>query len=350
MAALVVAGTMSCTAHDDPAPDAAERVPVESRRTPSEPETDAGVIASDERRRAPLQHVMAISVDGLSVAAIDALGPTGAPTLHQLLDEGVGTLNARTAYEANITLPNHVGMVTGRRISAARGGHGVTWNTDLPDDTVQGAAGGDIASIFTLTHDAGMTTALFAGKSKFDIMSASWPDAIDHVEIRDHESDPSGLGAAVASHLSSERPALVFWHIAAPDDAGHRSGGMSTPYLDAIRAVDTAIGKLVAQVETVRGLRKHTLVVLTADHGFSPGERDHGARVPANYTIPFVVWGAGVRPGDLYDLNPELSDPGTGRPSYAGPQPVRNLDLALVVTDALGVADPDIPARPLRIR
>jgi hypothetical protein len=57
-----------------------------------------------------------------------------------------------------------------------------------------------------------------------------------------------------------------------------------------------------------------------------------------------------VRPGDLYDLNPELSDPGTGRPSYAGAQPVRNLDLALVVTDALGVADPDISARPLRIR
>ena len=44
------------------------------------------------------------------------LGAAGAPTFHRLLDEGAGTLNARTEYEQTVTLPNHTGMMTGRRI------------------------------------------------------------------------------------------------------------------------------------------------------------------------------------------------------------------------------------------
>ena len=78
--------------------------------------------------------------------------------------------------------------------------------------------------------------------------------------------------------------------------------------------------------------------MLTADHGGPPGEKGHDdASDVENYRIPFVVWGRGIRPADLYELNPDYADPGTGRPAYGGPQPVRNGDLANLVTELLGL-------------
>jgi len=70
--------------------------------------------------------VVVVSIDGLMPRAIRELGREGTPNLHRLIAEGASTLNARTERELTITLPNHTGMVTGRRISAAHGGHGVT--------------------------------------------------------------------------------------------------------------------------------------------------------------------------------------------------------------------------------
>src|SRR4051794_24570135 len=74
--------------------------------------------------------VLAISVDGLNTEAIRRLGATGAPTFHRLLTEGAATLNARTELEQNVTLPNHTGMMTSRRVDRRHGGHGVTWDDD----------------------------------------------------------------------------------------------------------------------------------------------------------------------------------------------------------------------------
>jgi hypothetical protein len=81
---------------------------------------------------------------------------------------------------------------------------------------------------------------------------------------------------------------------------------------------------------------------VTADHG-GVGESHADVTRPENYRIPFFAWGAGVPAGkDLYAINQETyQDPGTQRPTYEGPQPIRNGDLANLVTDAL-----DLPAMP----
>ena len=79
-------------------------------------------------------------------------------------------------------------------------------------------------------------------------------------------------------------------------------------------------------------------MVLTADHGGAAGEDRHDeADEVETYRIPFVVWGRGIRPADLYDLNPDYADPGADQPAYDGPQPVRNGDLANLATDLLGL-------------
>src|SRR5918998_4993950 len=62
--------------------------------------------------------VLAISIDGLNPAALRRLGRTGTPHIHELMRTGASTLNARTEHELTLTLPNHTGMVTGRRVAA----------------------------------------------------------------------------------------------------------------------------------------------------------------------------------------------------------------------------------------
>ncbi len=96
--------------------------------------------------------VVAISLDGLNPRAIVRLGRARLPNLYRLFDEGAGTLNARTQVEQTVTLPNHTSMVTGRRIDAGRGGHGVTWNWHRAGTTVHRAAGHDVSSVFRVVR------------------------------------------------------------------------------------------------------------------------------------------------------------------------------------------------------
>lgn len=277
--------------------------------------------------------VLAISVDGLNVAALERLGRADAPHFHRLIAEGASTLNARTERELTLTLPNHTGMLTGRRVAKERGGHGVTWNVDRPTMTVQKAAGHRVSSVFTVVHAAGGSTALFSTKTKFSLFDRSWDRGIDRFRVDEHQN---ALVRSARRDLVARDREFTFLHLSLPDRAGHEYGFMSPQYVDAVRTTDVLIGKVLATIENDPTLARNLTVVLTADHGGDG--RDHSdPRDFANYRVPFVVWGAGVPAGNLYDLNPDYVDPGTGRPTYAGAQPVRNGDVANLATDLLGL-------------
>lgn len=272
--------------------------------------------------------VVVISIDGLHSAAIDA---AATPAIYRLFVRGAGTLNARTAYERTETLPNHVCMVTGRRIDPRKGGHGVTWNTDTMHTVRPG-----VSSVFAVIDESGGSSAVIAGKPKLDIFRDSWPGAVDRFEV---EPDMDRGADLVVDDLRTSDRDLIFWHLAGPDQAGHRTGWGSPGYDREVRRADAAVGAVIDAILTTPRLGAGVVVVLTSDHGGVVGTRNHiRQRHPANYTVPFVAWGPGVQAGDLYELNPGYADPGTGRPSYAGAQPVRNCDIANLVTDLLGVA------------
>lgn len=161
----------------------------------------------------------------------------------------------------------------------------------------------------------------------------SWPGTIDDLVI---ETDQDTLVQQAVGTIRAGEHDLTFLHLGAPDAAGHRAGWGGDAYRRAVRASDRDLAEVVAAVADAPG--DGTVLVVTADHGGVPGTDAHGAAsAPANYTVPFVVWGAGIAPADLYRVNPDLADPGTGRPGYDGPQPVRNGDVANLVTDLLGL-------------
>jgi hypothetical protein len=299
-----------------------------------------------------VDYVVAVSVDGLNPDAIRRLGRQGAPAFHRLIDEGATTLNARTAVELTRTLPNHTGMVTGRPVTRGRE-HGVTFNHDNRS-TVHRSAGEHVASIFTVVHNRGGSTALYTAKRKFDFLDRSWngrhgsPDRHGANQGRDkidrYVVDRGGDNVTrLVRRLRSSPDELSVLHLAHPDRAGHRYGFMSARYLAAVRRTDRQVGRVLEAIDDLRRLRRHTVVVLTADHGgLGAGHSD--PRAPSHYTVPFMVWGVGVARGaDLYRLNTGVrQDPGSGRPGYqAMPQPVRNGELANLVADLL-----DMPAVP----
>lgn len=279
--------------------------------------------------------VLAISLDGLNPAAIRRLGPERTPTLHRLLRRGAGTLNARTQVEQTVTLPNHTSMVTGRRISAKHNGHGVTWNEDLPGTTVHRAAGEVVGSVFTAVHNAGGRTAVFSTKAKFSLFDRSWPASVDRSVVK--EGRDAALVRVARRDLVARERSFRFLHLGLADATGHAKGWMSAEYLAAVETLDHLVGTVLRTIRRHESLEE-TVVVLTADHGGVPGTKDHGdtGRL-ANYQVPFVIWGAGVDQGDLYEMNPTYADPGKERVGFKGTQPIRNGDVANLATDLLGI-------------
>jgi hypothetical protein len=300
----------------------------------------------------PIDRVVAISIDGLNPRAITKLGPRGAPAFYRLMREGAYTLNARSAREQTRTLPNHTGMLTGRRIDDRRGGHGVSYNTDKSSRTVHKAAGRYVASVFDVVHDRGGRTALFTTKRKFALFQRTWNSKgrADRVG-RNHgrakidrftvDSDDTRLVAQANTYLRARPGTFVFLHISLPDETGHDHGFMSERYLAAVKGTDRLLGSVLNTIAARPALRRETLVLVTADHGGNGGSHDNPRKLQ-NYRVPFFAWGPGVAAGrNLYSLNPSRRSPGNARTAYTGRQPIRNGDLANLATDVL-----DLPKVP----
>jgi hypothetical protein len=298
-----------------------------------------------------IEHVVAISIDGLRSDAITKLGEARAPHIHRLIREGASTLNARNLAEVTVTLPNHTAMITGRPASRRAGGTGVDFNADN-GRTVHRVAGRYVESVFDVVHDAGGATGLYVGKGKFDFLDRSWnganamADTTGADDGRDKITDyvragPAAATEALTQQLRSDSPfAFSFLHLPQPDSVGHRSKWMSRRYLSAVEQADRLVGEVLAAIASSPERTADTAVILTTDHG---GHKNgHGDRTRLeNYRIPFIVWGPGIAAGaDLYELNPDdRLDPGEKRPGYATVQPVRNGELANLATDLL-----DLPA------
>ncbi len=151
-----------------------------------------------------------------------------------------------------------------------------------------------------------------------------------------HEEQDLRTVKAVRADLLTRHRAFTFLHIGVADRVGHAHGFMSPAYLDAVRRVDGLVGRLLAAIDNHEELGD-LIVVLTADHG-GIGPSHYQVNQLGDMRVPFMVWGPGVEHGDLYAMNPSYVNPGRTRPDLAGPQPVRNGDVANLVTDLLGLS------------
>jgi arylsulfatase A-like enzyme len=253
-------------------------------------------------------HVVIVSVDGLRPDAIDRFG---ARTMQRLMRQGSWSLQARTI-EPSTTLPSHTSMLTGVEPEV----HGIAWNSDQS----QHRGHVEVPTVFGLASRNGLTTAAFFSKSKFNHLDA--PQSIHHVSVPRGALNSARMAEhtldELDEHFETTAPHLTFVHIGEPDYAGHLYGWMSGMYGRAVREADMAVAQVLAMATARFGAGNFTMII-TADHGGSG--RGHGTTSADDTTIPWIVWGQGVEPGQL-------------------PRGIRTMDTAATALWLLGVPIP----------
>jgi hypothetical protein len=300
--------------------------------------------------------VIHVSVDGLRPDYMqNVINAGNAPNFKRLQDDGAWTNNARADYTYTITLPNHISMITGRPVSQPAGmpntiHHGYTDNgTPLPTWTLHNQGNLNVpykASVFDVAHDAGLSTALYASKSKFVIFDQSYNETTGAANINGRDKIDTFFApeatATMQSQLLSDIAAnhfnYTFIHYADTDDYGHSSGWGSAAWQNALTVIDGYLGSVMELMENDEILAGRTTLIVSADHGGN-GTSHSDATSAFNYTIPFFAWGAGVSHGDLYAFNSDTRvNPGTSRPTYvAAGQPIRNGDSGNLALSLLGL-------------
>jgi hypothetical protein len=264
--------------------------------------------------------VIVISIDGLRP---DAIEMARASVLRTLIERGAYCSRAETV-RPSITLPSHTAMLTG--LDSER--HGIGFNTYRSGYIVH-------PTVFSVLHQTGRTSAMFFSKDKFHFLAnpncvdwiygppvphrigtpqdASGPEQLQRILMREEESAkkplpllPPGelatraelLGRAFAESWPARKWPLTFVHFREVDEAGHQKGWMGPEYIEGLRAVDRALGTIVATIEKNGGFERTALIV-SADHGGS-GRSHYRWLDPdksENVTIPWICVAPGVRAG-----------------------------------------------------
>jgi len=263
--------------------------------------------------------VLVVSVDGLRP---DALLRANAPVLRALMARGSFTMYAATT-DVAVTLPSHVSMLTG----VVPEKHGITWNGDFPKGIPVYPSR---PTLFDLAHQAGLTTAMAAGKSKFATLAR--PGSLDRWYAPRQGSVPDEAVADTAVRwIAAHRPQVLFVHLPEGDRVGHAQGWGSPEHLRTIESADRQLGR-VLQALAMTGLLDSTAVIVSCDHGGAG--RNHGAGDVRSRLIPWIAAGPGLRRDFDLTLVPERN--------------VRTEDTFATACALLGLPlPPDLDGRPV---
>ena len=284
-----------------PAPAFTLPVPPTAAPTATAPPTGTSAPTLTVTPALGARRVLILSIDGLRPDII-SLAPM--PNLLDLMQNSAYSLSAQTILPS-ATLPSHASMLGGYCPDI----HGVHWNDYIPENGV--AIGTDL---FDISQAAGLQTVMYAGKEK--LQQVTEPSSLDQfVFINDRD-------LVIAEQLIQNFPAdfgLLFVHFPIVDGMGHQYGWLSPEQLSVAFRADEALKMILDELEA-RGLRKETLVIVTADHGGH--DTSHGSSRPEDMTIPWIASGPGIRPGQLTTT-------------------VHTMDTAATAAFALGLQPPD---------
>ena len=257
--------------------------------------------------------VLLVSVDGLRP---DVLLRARAPALHALMARGAFTMWAQTTAVA-VTLPSHVSMLTG--VPPPK--HGVVWNSGLPFDHPIWSA---YPTLFEVARNAGLTTALVTGKSKFTALNQ--PETLDWAFVPDSTLTDEAVADTAIRMIRRHAPRVLFVHLAGVDVVGHAKGWGSVAQVAAAGQADEAIGRILSAMSS-QGLLDSTEVLVTSDHGGAG--LGHGPDDARSRTIPWILAGPGVKRN--FDLTSQ------------GGVDVRTEDTFATLCNVLGL----VPSRPV---
>ena len=247
-------------------------------------------VAKPQRPIPAVEHIMIVSIDGLRP---DRALLADMPNLRSLIKQGAYTFWAKTT-AVSITLPSHTSMLTG----VIPQKHGIEWNSDLPFSQ---PVYSKVPTIFEMASKVGYTTALVAGKHKFEALCK--PGTVTWISVATGaKSSNEDVLANAVKIIEEKKPDLLFVHFPDVDTVGHAKGWGSAEQLACIEKTDHQLGDLFASMDRA-GTRTSTFMIITADHGGAG--LTHGADDARSRHIPWIAVGPGVRKN--FDLTSSAS-------------------------------------------
>ncbi len=257
-------------------------------------------------------HVVLFVLEGVGSEVIDK-GPM--PVVQKLAKEGAVTRTAQSV-SPPLTVPAMASLLTG--LPVARHRVNQEWETyDFSRSFLRSP------TIFDyLDLAGGVDTALFIMDERFYQLAR--PEIYVDMQTcgkAKPQCNPVTLVAYIKDYLKKVTspggynfrifaiPGLLVAHLPEPADVAQKRGWDSGPYHEALRAVDTAIADVMA-IYRDHGALDRTMVIITGLRG--PGD-------PSPSLVPWLAWGANVKPG--YDIT----------------RPVSILDTGATVMEALGL-------------
>lgn len=229
------------------------------------------------------ERVLIVSFDGLRPDAVNAANMVN---VLGLMQNGAFTLSAQTIMPS-LTLPAHASMLVG----TCPAKHVVRWNEYVPQNGF--ALGTDI---FDLAQAAGMRTVMVVGKEKLrQVTEPASTDFFEFVDKTDKIKDTTTVERLAISQIQLGFD-LMFVHFPDGDLAGHEYGWMSSQQLQAYARDDVLFGMLL-QALYINGMSDSTMIIVTSDHGGH--DTTHGTDLPEDMTIPWIISGPGIVPGEL---------------------------------------------------
>ena len=266
-----------------------------------------------------IKHVVWIGSDGFGAHYVnwDKL-----PNLKMMKENGAWTLHMRSVFPSSSAL-NWESRLTG----APSESHGYrTWGSKEPD----------VPPIY-LTENGRFPDSFYVLKKKNPDFKTSivfsWEgigylydkSAVDsEVFIPDNRDD---LVLETAKKQLAEKPDFAFIYFHDPDCTSHRIGWGTPEYQATLTRIDGYVGGILKYLKEI-GMADDTVVVFSSDHGGT--DKGHGDLLLSHMEVPFLLYGKGVKPGEITDV-------------------VVNYDLAATVVWLLGAKQPQAwRGRPVR--
>jgi type I phosphodiesterase/nucleotide pyrophosphatase len=208
------------------------------------------------------------------------------PFLNQLRGQGAwATMHSRTP---SYSEPGYTVLMTGAWPDISDGPALNLDFADIPTWTQD--------NLFSAAHRAGLKTAV-SGYNWFEkLIPQDTVDASFYTPGEDQYADVEVVNAAMP-WLQSGEYQFVLVHIDQVDYAGHHEGGPRDPHWD---AAATRADELLKRIVSALDLSQDTVLVVS-DHG-QIDRGGHGGQDPIVLVEPFVLVGAGIKPGEYPDI------------------------------------------------
>ena len=271
------------------------------------------VIPSSVYSATTADHVVLVVMEGVDNVSIQ----NGTmPTLKRLAKEGATSWSAQTL-SPPFTVPAMASLLTGMTVSK----HRVDQEWEEYDFSRSFLRAPTLFDYMDLS--AGLDTALFLMDERFYQLSR--PEIYVDMQVcgkSKPQCNPTLLVSYIQDYLKKvmsegghgfrliDIPGLLVAHMPAPADAGNKRGWDSKAYHKALTEVDTAISELLNVYKEFEVLNR-TMVIVTGltGSGGSGGVQLTGTS-SGNTTVPWIAWGANVKPG--FEITRHVSIMDTG--------------------------------------